>query len=208
MTTPIFTRLAAISIAAALSGCVVSDDPYFHAAATTGTAASLLYYSLDDGYYYDHRYNRLPHTYRPAYGIPVQRIESMNAHRRHYPIEAHMHRQNRMLSDRIYRQRINNRILENRLEQQRLDNRRLQHQLDRQRLQNLHMQQRMEDSRNRSMLLRERTGQQQRSRQAQQNALPQHTTNQPQRVYRSNEFRWLNRQAPLQLPPSGLHPYR
>lgn len=221
MMTPISKHLVLMSIAAAvgLSGCVVSDDPAVNAIATTatvGTVASLLYYSLDDGYYYDNRYNRLPRTYRPASNTHVHRIDSMNDYRRRYPLEAHMHRQNRVLSDRIYHQREQNRMLENRLEQQRLHNRQLQHQLDRQRVQNRHMQQRVEDSRNRSILMRDHIEQPHRSRQVRENARRQRTANRQQRVYHSNESHLphrqsdrQNRQMPLQLPRSyGLHQYR
>ncbi|WP_165009336.1 hypothetical protein [Neisseria yangbaofengii] len=190
-----FVGMGVIGITAAgLSGCVVSDDPAVNAIATTatvGTVASLLYYSLDDGYYYDNRYNRMPRSYRPAYNTHVRRIDSMSDYRRRYPTEARMHQQNRVLSDRIYRQREQNRILENRLEQQRIHNRQLQNQLDYQREQNRHMQQRVEDSRNRSILMRERMEQQRRSHQVRENI-------RQQRIYRSNESRLLNRQPNMQ----------
>lgn len=195
MTILVFTRLAAIGIAAAvgLGGCVVSDDPAFNTAVGVGTAASLPYYSLDDGYYYDNRYNRMPHSYHPAYNTHVYLIDSMSDYRRRYPLEARMQRQNRMLSDRFYRQRINNRVLENRLEQQRLHNRQLQHELDRQRLQNLHTQQHMEDSRHRSILLRDRMQQPHPGRQMRENIRQPHAAAPQPRVYRSNEWRWLRR---------------
>ncbi|WP_165090022.1 hypothetical protein [Neisseria yangbaofengii] len=183
-----------ITAAAGLSGCVVSDDPAVNAIATTatvGTVASLLYYSLDDGYYYDNRYNRMPRSYRPAYNTHIRRIDSMSDYRRRYPPEARMHQQNRVLSDRIYRQREQNRILENRLEQQRIHNRQLQNQLDYQREQNRHMQQRVEDSRNRSILMRDHMEQQRRSHQVRENI-------RQQRIYRSNESRLLNRQPNMQ----------
>ncbi len=191
-----FVGMGVIGITAAvgLGGCVVSDDPAVNAIATTatvGTVASLLYYSLDDGYYYDNRYNRMPRSYRPAYNTHVRRIDSMNDYRRRYPLETRMHQQNRVLSDRVYRQREQNRILENRLEQQRIHSRQLQNQLDRQRIQNRHMQQRVEDSRNRSILMRERMEQQRRSHQVRENI-------HQQRIYRSNESRLLNRQSNTQ----------
>lgn len=198
-----FVGMGVIGITAAvgLGGCVVSDDPAVNAIATTatvGTVASLLYYSLDDGYYYDNRYNRMPRSYRPAYNTHVRRIDSMSDYRRRYPLEARMHQQNRALSDRVYRQREQNRILENRLEQQRVHNRQLQHQLDRQRVQNRHMQQRVEDSRNRSILVRDRMEQQRRSQQVHEHVHQQRTANQQQRIYRSNESRLLNRQSNTQ----------
>ncbi|WP_373752504.1 hypothetical protein [Neisseria weixii] len=191
-----FVGMGVIGITAAvgLGGCVVSDDPAVNAIATTatvGTVASLLYYSLDDGYYYDNRYNRMPRSYRPAYNTHVRRIDSMSDYRRRYPLETRMHQQNRVLSDRVYRQREQNRILENRLEQQRIHSRQLQNQLDRQRIQNRHMQQRVEDSRNRSILMRERMEQQRRSHQVRENI-------HQQRIYRSNESRLLNRQSNTQ----------
>lgn len=191
-----FVGMGVIGITAAvgLGGCVVSDDPAVNAIATTatvGTVAPLLYYSLDDGYYYDNRYNRMPRSYRPAYNTHVRRIDSMSDYRRRYPLETRMHQQNRVLSDRVYRQREQNRILENRLEQQRIHSRQLQNQLDRQRIQNRHMQQRVEDSRNRSILMRERMEQQRRSHQVRENI-------HQQRIYRSNESRLLNRQSNTQ----------
>ncbi|RPD87288.1 hypothetical protein EGK75_06170 [Neisseria weixii] len=177
-----FVGMGVIGITAAvgLGGCVVSDDPAVNAIATTataGTVASLLYYSLDDGYYYDNHYNRMPRSYRPAYNTHVRRIDSMSDYRRRYPLETRMHQQNRVLSDRVYRQREQNRILENRLEQQRIQNR--------------HMQQRVEDSRNRSILMRERMEQQRRNHQVRENI-------HQQRIYRSNESRLLNRQSNTQ----------
>ncbi|MRN38243.1 hypothetical protein CRG49_008145 [Neisseria sp. N95_16] len=184
-----FVGIGVIGITAAvgLSGCVVSDDPAVNAIATTatvGTVASLLYYSLDDGYYYDKRYNRMPRSYRPAYNTHVRRIDSMSDYRRRYPLEARMHQQNRVLSDRVYRQREQNRMLENRLEQQRVHNRQLQ--------------QRVEDSRNRSILTRDRMEQQRRSQQVREHVHQQRTANQQQRIYRSNESRLLNRQSNTQ----------
>ncbi|WP_416189568.1 hypothetical protein ACM67B_10465 [Neisseria sp. CCUG17229] len=212
-----FVGIGVIGITATvgLSGCVVSDDPAVNAIATTatvGTVASLLYYSLDDGYYYDNHYNRMPRSYRPAYNTHVRRIDSMSDYRRRYPLEARMHQQNRVLSDRVYRQREQNRMLENRLERQRVHNRQLQHQLDRQRVQNRHMQhqldrqrvqnrhmqQRVEDSRNRSILTRDRMEQQRRSQQVREHVHQQRTANQQQRIYRSNESRLLNRQSNTQ----------
>ncbi|WP_416191481.1 hypothetical protein [Neisseria sp. CCUG12390] len=162
MTTPIFTRLAAIGIAAAvgLGGCAVSDDPAVNTIATTaavGTAASLLYYSLDDGYYYDDGYNRMPRTYRPAYDSRVRRIDSMRDYRRRYPLGTRtvQHRQNRILQERIERQREHDRLLHNRLDQQRERNRLLQNRFNREREHDRLMRQRMEEQR-----LRERMPQQ------------------------------------------------
>lgn len=130
-----------------LSGCVVSDNPAVNAVATTatvGTIASLFYYSLDDGYYYDDRYNRMPRGYRPAYNARVHRIDSMHDYRRRYPYNnAHVIQQQRQ-----------NRILQQRIEQQREHNRVLQNRLERERNQNLHMRRNMEEQ-HRSQRFRE-----------------------------------------------------
>lgn len=64
-------------ISTLLTGCVVSDDPALNTMATigaVGAASTLLYYSINDGYYYDHDYRRLPRHYRPAPNARIQRI--------------------------------------------------------------------------------------------------------------------------------------
>lgn len=70
-----------------LSACVVSDNPYTNAAATTAAigVANMLFYSLSDGYYYDQSYNRMPRNYHPEAHIPVQRVSSMDDYRRQHP---------------------------------------------------------------------------------------------------------------------------
>lgn len=68
-----------------LSGCVVSNDPNVNAAVTAGvvgTAASLLFYSISDGYYYDHDYNRMPRNYRPHHNAQITRVYDIHEYRR------------------------------------------------------------------------------------------------------------------------------
>ena len=71
-----------------LTACVVSNDPYVNAAATsavTAGAVSLLLYAINDGYYYDQDYNRMPRNYRPAQNVQVVRVNNINEYRQAHP---------------------------------------------------------------------------------------------------------------------------
>lgn len=67
-----------------LTGCVISDDPYVNTAATavaTAGVVSLLLYSVNDGYYYDQSYHRMPRNYRPAHNTQVVRVHNIHEYR-------------------------------------------------------------------------------------------------------------------------------
>lgn len=178
----------------ALSGCVVSDDPAVNAIAATaavGTVAGLIYYSNDDGYYYDNRYNRLPRGYRPAYDARVRRIDSMDAYRRQRAF------------DREYaRQRYQHRIMQERLENQRRENRIMHERLARQREQNLRMRQQMQHRRMHDEQIRDMR-QRHRSEPIRQIQQRQHQTGAAERA----GFR-IDRQRPASpaARPSGRGP--
>lgn len=78
---------ASIIASMGLSACVVSDNPYANVATTTAAigVASMLFYSLSDGYYYDQSYNRMPRHYQPASNVHIQRVNNMDEYRRQYP---------------------------------------------------------------------------------------------------------------------------
>ena len=100
--------------ATALSGCVVSDDPAVNALATTaavGTVASLLYYSVDDGYYYDNDYDRMPRGYRPSNNAHIRRISSMDVYRRQHPLDGYRVQNH---EGRIQQQRFDHQVEQNR----------------------------------------------------------------------------------------------
>lgn len=74
-------------ISTLLTGCVVSDDPALNTMATigaVGAASTLLYYSINDGYYYDYDYRRLPRHYRPAPNARIQRINYVPTQHQRY----------------------------------------------------------------------------------------------------------------------------
>lgn len=81
------TLIGAVSLTS-LSACVVSDDPYVNtvatAAATTG-AVSLLLYAMNDGYYYDQHYNRMPYNYRPPQNVQIVHVNNIHEYRKAHP---------------------------------------------------------------------------------------------------------------------------
>ena len=79
--------IGAVSLSS-LSACVISDDPYVNTAATAATAVgvvSLLLYAVNDGYYYDQDYNRMPRNYRPPRDVEVVRVNDIHEYRRQNP---------------------------------------------------------------------------------------------------------------------------
>ena len=87
---PSLMGLSAASLIAivGLSGCRVSHDPLVNTMATTaaiGSVAALLFYSTNDGYYYDRDYNRLPRNYRPDSNARIQRVDNIDNYRRQHP---------------------------------------------------------------------------------------------------------------------------
>ena len=71
-----------------LTACVVSNDPYVNTAATaavTAGAVGMLLYAVNDGYYYDQDYNRMPRNYRPAQNVQVVRVNNIHEYRRTHP---------------------------------------------------------------------------------------------------------------------------
>ena len=75
--------IGAVSLSS-LTACVVSDDPYVNTAATavaTAGVVSLLLYSVNDGYYYDQSYHRMPRNYRPAHNTQVVRVHNIHEYR-------------------------------------------------------------------------------------------------------------------------------
>ncbi|MBR1374757.1 MAG: hypothetical protein IJ566_01560 [Cardiobacteriaceae bacterium] len=52
-------------------------------------AGAIVYFSQQDGYYYDENYNRLPHGYKPPKHYKVNHVQDMRLHRRHHPIPPH-----------------------------------------------------------------------------------------------------------------------
>ena len=79
--------IGAVSLSS-LSACVISDDPYVNTAATAATAVgvvSLLLYAVNDGYYYDQDYNRMPRNYRPPHNVEVVRVNDIHEYRRQNP---------------------------------------------------------------------------------------------------------------------------
>ena len=79
--------IGAVSLSG-LTACVVSNDPYVNTAATAATAAtvvSLLLYAVNDGYYYDQDYNRMPRNYRPPRDVQVIRVNDIHEYRRKNP---------------------------------------------------------------------------------------------------------------------------
>lgn len=79
---------AIVMVTVGLSGCNVSNDPLVNTVATTaaiGSIATLLFYSTNDGYYYDRDYNRLPRNYRPNANARIQRVDNMDYYRHQYP---------------------------------------------------------------------------------------------------------------------------
>lgn len=81
------TMIGSVACAALLGvqGCAVSSDPYVN-----GMATSWLFYSANDGYYYDHNYNRMPRHYRPPRNMEIRRIDNMDQYRRLHPIGSQM----------------------------------------------------------------------------------------------------------------------
>ena len=79
--------IGAVSLSG-LTACVISDDPYVNTTATAATAAtvvSLLLYAVNDGYYYDQDYNRMPRNYRPPRDVQVVRVNDIHEYRRQNP---------------------------------------------------------------------------------------------------------------------------
>lgn len=79
--------IGAVSLSG-LTACVVSNDPYVNTTATAATAAtvvSLLLYAVNDGYYYDQDYNRMPRNYRPPRDVQVIRVNDIHEYRRKNP---------------------------------------------------------------------------------------------------------------------------
>ena len=79
--------IGAVSLSG-LTACVISDDPYVNTTATAATAAtvvSLLLYAVNDGYYYDQDYNRMPRNYRPPRDVQVIRVNDIHEYRRKNP---------------------------------------------------------------------------------------------------------------------------
>lgn len=89
------TMIGSVACAALLGvqGCAVSSDPYVNGMATGALATAAvgwLFYSANDGYYYDHNYNRMPRHYRPPRNMEIRRIDNMDQYRRLHPIGSQM----------------------------------------------------------------------------------------------------------------------
>lgn len=84
----ITTTAIGVFALSSLTACVVSNDPYVNTAATaavTAGAVGMLLYAVNDGYYYDQDYNRMPRNYRPAQNVQVVRVNNIHEYRRTHP---------------------------------------------------------------------------------------------------------------------------
>lgn len=85
-----YSILLAFCASLLLSGCVVANDGGATPVVTTSVGVvgsnAVFYYSLDDGYYYDHAYRRLPYNYRPDRYARIHRIRHIDDYRRHHGV--------------------------------------------------------------------------------------------------------------------------
>ncbi|MBP3194883.1 MAG: hypothetical protein J6M05_04380 [Cardiobacteriaceae bacterium] len=82
--------VCAMFTTAAISPMIASADNNTRLANAV-IAGAIVYFSQNDGYYYDENYNRLPHGYKPPKHYKVNRVQDMRIHRRNHPLPPPAH---------------------------------------------------------------------------------------------------------------------